>query len=1032
MKKLKLLFSRYWRSVILIALSLTPILWFFGRGNIVIDGVDTNFPLNPVAWFLRRLYVWNSINNGGSDFSASTAGLFFHLIQVGGFYIFHNLQQVEMFSLIFWFAILVFSSYLLARQLFSKSFLAQLTFVVFYCFNIYIFNTWENVKVANLSLLGAIPLGLLALILFQNKARLSTFLGLSLAASIILSGAGINPAYFICFFLILFLYMLSQVILKRDCLTLFLLLKGLLALSIIILLVNSYWILPTAKSLLFSTKNIHNIQDIGFTNWLDSLSEHTSLLNILRLQGAWDWYAVDQATGMPLYIPYANNYFNKSTFLLFSFGVMMLVLVGLAIKRRRILACFWGILLIVGVFFGAGSHPPTGTFYNFLGKHIPFFSFFRSPWYIFTPLLTLAIAGSLGMLVETILTRVSALKEYVPSLIEILTPRVLSLITKRNLSVLVILFVIANLVYAYPLLTGRIFRPGRYDSFFVKFPSYIFDAQKWLASSPNVHPKRIIGYPDDQIENYTWGYRGVDSILSLLTDAEVLYSPLNEPNAPLPLIIKDFYQLLQKGNSAASSNIAKSLDISLILDKGDQSSLAQQLPPVIKTLPNTQFGAWNFYSYDASETAKIYSPREVYSVNSEEGQESIFLGFLGNRAISINASDNFLKKKNDLSSAISPFIFTNNSQKEDSQNFLSISQRLKQSIDFRNLAAGEYTFSIKNQGLYEPSLERYALESYGIDPASIDATFDGVKTVFVRSRDDDSYVTFNPIYLTQGQHVININLKNPNLIPNGNFESLPEFKQDSDGTYQIAKVGDNQYLSIINRSGHDVSAKFHIAPIDQHTNYLIQLRYKSLWGENPRLSVYQSNKATPLKVLDEQLPKYPDWSTYSIYFDPIRTDSYFDILLKAPPKNDELGTTVFYDDLSVQRVFSNQLFLRSIEKPVKPLSVPIIYFDKKSPVLYQGTVDKAYGSHIIAFSENYSPDWKMEITFPDGTKYQAKDHFTANSFANAWIVSGMPIRYNFKIWYDPQKYFNWGAGVSLLTVLGLLGFMAVDIKRRKV
>jgi len=96
--------KRKWLYLVLIALSLTPIIWFIGRGNVLINGVDTNFPLNPWVWFVRRLYAWNDVSNAGMDFSFGTSGLFFHFVQVVPFLLGFSLQSVQLLSLLFWFS----------------------------------------------------------------------------------------------------------------------------------------------------------------------------------------------------------------------------------------------------------------------------------------------------------------------------------------------------------------------------------------------------------------------------------------------------------------------------------------------------------------------------------------------------------------------------------------------------------------------------------------------------------------------------------------------------------------------------------------------------------------------------------------------------------------------------------------------------------------------------------------------------------------------------------------------------------------
>ena len=97
------------------------------------------------------------------------AGMFFHFVQVIPHLLSLSLTQTQIISLIFWFLLIVIGSFILAGVLFPKNFLVQLLFTILYSFNIYLFNSWENVKVANLSLVSAIPFTLWVLIQLRNK-----------------------------------------------------------------------------------------------------------------------------------------------------------------------------------------------------------------------------------------------------------------------------------------------------------------------------------------------------------------------------------------------------------------------------------------------------------------------------------------------------------------------------------------------------------------------------------------------------------------------------------------------------------------------------------------------------------------------------------------------------------------------------------------------------------------------------------------------------------------------------------------------
>src|SRR6266404_5529780 len=195
---LRRIFKKYWYLVLIFFLCLTPLIWFIHHPGALINGVDTNFPLNPLVWFQRRFFVWSNTVNAGSDFSSSTSGIFFHFVQVVPYLFKFGLQRVELISLIFWFSLMISVSFYLARNLFPKSVPAQIVFVVFYCFNTYLFNTWENVKVSNIALMVSLPLFIANILAFQKELiDFRTYLFRNLLGSVIAMGTGINPAYFI-------------------------------------------------------------------------------------------------------------------------------------------------------------------------------------------------------------------------------------------------------------------------------------------------------------------------------------------------------------------------------------------------------------------------------------------------------------------------------------------------------------------------------------------------------------------------------------------------------------------------------------------------------------------------------------------------------------------------------------------------------------------------------------------------------------------------------------------------------------------
>lgn len=1009
------------KYLLLTLLGLTPLLWFYNKGAVLINGVDTNFPLNPLVWFLRRFYVWNSITNGGVDFSSSTAGLFFHVIQLVPYWLGFNLQWVQIISLIFWFSLLAFSAYFLARIILPKIFLTQLLFVLIYIFNIYLFNTWENVKVANLSLIAALPLAIGVLILLSKSQILySQAIFFSATAGVVLSGAGINPAYFVSFFWVLTIFLFAQLVtsarenLKKR-------LVDFLIVSSVIILINAFWILPTANYIFKTIPEHGSIDKIGFHNWIDSLSENTSALNIMRVQGAWDWYAVDSKTKQPLYIPYAINYFFRLPFLVFSFLLTTLAILALLLRgsNKNCLYISFGLMLAIGVFLGMGTHLPSGTFYRFLTDRLPFFTLFRSPWYIFTPLVTLSLAGLVSLLFDNLYTKFSD-KKY-------------SQFLKSGVTMAVLVSLTGNLLYSYPLVTGKIFRPGEGDSFYVNFPDYIFDAAKWLSSQQQ---GRVIGYPDDEIEKFSWGYRGIELILGLLVDRQTLFSPLNAPDAPVASLIKEFYTNLKLGKIDVVTSLAAKLNIGLIFYKTDQESLSPELPDEFASLETQTFGKWKFFKFPPSGQflPKIYSSNELFLGYPYKFASQI-LPVLSTRQTLMNPEDNVISQVQPIIGSSEKMVLANNLQMDNFSEYKISPSRLANRLITRDLSKVVYTFKIPENGLYQPIIEKRKLEDFGIDPTQgLEVELNSLKIKWVVDKEIDSYIYFKPMDFQQGSYQINLGLKNNNLITGGDFNQGFIFEKGGEGRgegrYEIEGGAGEKFLSILNIMKADISAVFAPTSFDPLALYYIEVKYRQIYGNNANVLVTQSGSNTLYKAQIERMPNHPEWKLFSFYYEPVKTTSQMKVELSSPFTNDPLGTKILYDDLKVFKLFSNNLFLIK-KNQSNLLTSPQVTIEKSSPVSYQAQVENSSKPHVIIFSENYSPDWQLSLFDKQNNPIKIDPaHFSANLYANAWFIEGAPSSYKLKIYYQPQRLFFLGLTISIVTTFASALLLLLGVRKK--
>ncbi len=970
-----IIFLKWFKYILLLCFCLTPLVWFKGHPLAIIDGVDTNFPLNPLVWFLRRFYDWNDIGNAGSDFSSSVAGLFFHFIQLVPYLLGFSLHWVELISLIFWFSAIVLGSYFFARVILPKNSLAQLILVSLYSFNIYLFNTWENVKVSNLCLAAVLPAFLALLLAFDKRLlNLSRLIFLATLFAIIASGTGINPAYFLTLIMAIFILSVMRLLYVPQKLERILILKSTFLVLAILFFVNLFWILPTINHLLFSGNKLTQISDIGFNDWVDSLSANTSLLNTFRFQGAWDWYTIDTGSSLPLYIPYAVSYFNRLSFLSYSFLLTGLALVAYLFRRKdqAVLYSFLGVMGVLAIFLGSGSHPPTGTLFNLLDRHVPFFSFFRSPWYIFTPLWILAEAGLIALLISN-----------------------LKIKSSRWAIGLFTVLVLGNIIYCYPLWTGKIFRPNRPDGFYINFPNYVNQSANWLNDNySSTSPQRIIAYPNDEIEQFKWGYRGIESILELFAKNEVLFASINGIQSPLDGVVNLFYQTAAKGQREAASNLGEKLNLGLIFQKNDQSSLSQKLPDNFLVTKVTQFNAWSFYKFPNALQPKIFTATNLMANYSVSPAVIEPLSVLPIDSLLINPHDQVVAGIPQSSDFTGQVILTTNSQLTDMTGVKSVGPELN--FQQKDLSVVKFSFNIPQKGSYQVVLDRYQVEQFGIDlNNNLKITLDDNDTFLHPDKVTDSFIYFSDLDLSEGNHQLSFNLT----------ESSPILNQ---GIF-----------------------KYQLATLDPLSSYLIQFEYKSDYAQSNQLKLEQFSPSSPVQFVSKQLPFSSDWQVYNQYFTPIQTNSKLNIEFTSLNTLGRTGNKAIYQGLTVKKVFLNNLFLIN-KSDIKPLQTSIINFNQVSPVLYTGEAKNADHPQLLVFSENYSPNWKLSLYDDNGESLIVKPlHFTANNYANAWYIEGVPSSYHFKIYYTPQSILNLGFLISGLTVLISLVFALLQIKKHK-
>lgn len=965
--------KKYWFWFVIAAFCLTPVIWFWGRSGVLINGLDTNFPLNPLIWFKRRFFVWYDLANAGSDFSSSMSGIFFHLIQTIPYLLGLKLQAVETISLIVWFSFVVLSALAFIKSTGIKAKGAWLIFVLVYSFNIYLFNTWENVKVSNLAFYVSLPLFLSLMNFYRKKiiptAKLFIY---SFLASIIASGAGINPAYFIALLLGIFVYSFVVGLIKAN--ERKLVIRGLLVIVGTLLAANLYWILPLINYLFFQSK-ILNLADIGLTNWLDSLSVNTSLLNVLRLQGAWDWYSLD-TSGQPLYLPYTLNYFRKLPFILFSFVLPTIAILSFAAGKTKenieFYLCF-GIFLLLGVFMGAGTHPPTGFVYSLLVQKIPFFSFFRSPWYIFTPYLIFAYAGLAALL----FTKLEKLR------------------IRFIVYGLTFLFVIGYLLYSYPLVTGKIFRPSRIDGFYVKFPDYVWEVEKWLQRENNGINGRIITYPDDQVENFSWGYKGTDTILSLFSTHEFITPSFNLASKPLQDLLDEFYSSIKRKNYTSAFSIMRFLGADTIFNRKNFISLSPKIDEndaaLVSGNEKTDIGEWSFLRVGENRNvSKIFSPSDYFLDYFHDKGPSYLAKITG--GIDVLSANPFDTE------------FSKTPQNRDA--FLILQEAENKTVDedpTNNVQ--KFILDIPERGSYRLFLEKKSSFSKDTELAGTFVVVDsstGLSGIDYLANKE--FIVFGPIELGKGAH--NIEIHFPIF---GSLVRVNDVSAISDyGSLRSEELPQDKSKTVVAFSSDQEEKKILIpvSDFDPFRRYVLSFDYKYFYGKVPIFDIIQSAPGAPVKTFPDYVGSSFDWERKTVTVNPVPVESKLEIFILLPANIKKERSKTFIENLSFLPILDNKLFaLEEKAQPPVETNQPEISFYKKSSVKYSVDVKGGEGGYYLVFLENYSSGWKLSSK----DIYGEPIHFTANGYANGWYIPGGKEDQNLTIYFAPQRLFYYGA-----------------------
>lgn len=578
----------------------TPLLWF-GK-QIIILGHDSGFRFDTIRHMRELFFSWQSGINTGVDWTVFKGLIMIHVPEALLTTIFGSLEKAQPFVFVFWMFTMAIGMYALLAYIFPdrKYWLIRISGSLFFVYNFFILQGWSIAERAKFSLYAALPLVFLTLLLMNTK-KISLIKGAIQFGFVyfIFNGGGSPPLYgsHIILWIVSFLFFsirgFTQTGLKEVGKVIVI-----YSMSFLFLLgFNAYWIIPEIG--LFRSSYTQAVSQEGgiegLIAWEREISKHTSITNLLRLQGMADWY------DNPVHA-YSNFYFTQPLLIIGSFVPLFILLLALLhrkfhIKDQQIslvvILCI--LLLVISLPLAAGSHPPMGSLYLFFMRHIPGFAIFRSSYYKFAPLLFFCFS---------ILTAYSV---YIFQT---------SLRHKKLAYLIGVLWIAYIIGYHFPYFSSSFFRFSSQFTTRLSVPEYVKTTGAYLDSVTPTSGRVLIlppldrGFINRPIDTYNWGFYSLDILPRIVSDRRILANDSPEG------IVQALYETILEERSADFMRLSQVLNVTHILFRADivQSELGkkqsnpEKIHSFVANLLGTSTykdGSWEVFSMPKPEVSDI-------------------------------------------------------------------------------------------------------------------------------------------------------------------------------------------------------------------------------------------------------------------------------------------------------------------------------------------------------------------------------------------------------------------------------------------
>lgn len=604
----------------LFVLALTPLLWL--PQGYILTGHDSGYPVNVLESYKNRFFSWNSAENFGIDTTTNLSTIVVMSIEAVASFFGATIATAENITFVFWFFAMLLSMWLFARSLGDDITYPWFPFLsaILYGMNFYLLALWRYAAGTTFSAYTALPLVMMIYLrVLRGKSTevLRSAVGIAVVISIFNGGGSLSLPLFggllVSFFWATLYFVITEEPSQRKPL-----LRKVGTLIVVVgcmsVLLNAYWFVPFAYYTVINyAQTITNMGGKAVVvAWTQSVSVFTSIANLFRLQGFPEWYE------NPFH-PFANRYLSNPILIAVSMSFAPLAYASLIIakKKQQIrLIVFFVALSLLGIFFSAGVHPPTGWLYRFFMLYVPGFVIFRSAQYKFIPALYFSFAVLISYVINTAIARIGTTKFF---------SRIPAVMLSSFLACSVATGIV---VYHYPYFERGFFFYNKNLSTLLKIPSYVTSFDRWRDGISDDDGRMLLLPRYNSVWKaglFTWNYFSLYSVFNLIrTKPFVQYSYyLNE--SQLSLFNRLAHELSKQ--TLLSKKILNLFQIRYVMVTGDVNYLSEDMPgesPEIysawlskqKVYPLLwQDGQWRLWGNQSLAQRRIYAVSSLTQLN---------------------------------------------------------------------------------------------------------------------------------------------------------------------------------------------------------------------------------------------------------------------------------------------------------------------------------------------------------------------------------------------------------------------------------